>query len=88
MEENNGRIEQNVIPDVEKIIEENNRLKETNASLIDRLNELNNAWMMNRVGFLFEITKNDAFPKEIKERAIKELSEFIYPPMNENKENK
>lgn len=77
MEENNGRNEQTL--DVDAIVNENNQLKEALNNLVNRVNELNNSWVITRANYLFEVIKNDAFPANFKEKAMNELCEFLYP---------
>ena len=82
MEEDNRRGEQTI--DVNKIIEENNKIKEAYAALYKRYNELNNTWMLTRANFLFEIIKNKEFPEDFRNRAIVEFTEFLYPTKDED----
>lgn len=84
MEDNNRGTEQKI--NIEAVLKENNELKEAYNKLITRVQELNNTWMLNRAGMLMEIIKSESFPSEIKEKAIKELSEFLYPTRNETEE--
>lgn len=84
MEDNNRGTEQKI--NIEAVLKENNELKEAYNKLVTRVQDLNNTWMLNRAGMLMEITKNESFPSEIKEKAIKELSEFLYPTRNETEE--
>ena len=84
MEDNNRGTEQKI--NIEAVLKENNELKEAYNKLAARVQELNNTWMLNRAGMLIEITKNDAFPSKVKEKAVNELSEFLYPTRNESEE--
>ena len=81
MEENNRRDEQTV--DVNAVIEENNKIREAYGNLVNRYNDLNNTWMLTRANFLIEVVKNKEFPKDLKDKAIAELTEFLYPTRKE-----
>lgn len=77
MEDDNRRDEQTI--DVEAIVKENENIREAYNNLASRYNELNNAWMINRANMLFEVIKLDAFSKKIKDKAVMEISDFLYP---------
>lgn len=89
MEENNGRTEQTVDKansiSFDELMQEYNKLREAYNNLMEKARELNNTWLMNRAHFLFEITKNEAFSESMRQNAVKELSEFLYPVNNEQK---
>lgn len=95
MEEDNRRDEQAVEKpeiDVNALIEEYNKLRDAYNNLVARVNELSNTWMLTRANYLLEVIKTKEFSKEIKEKAMNEFSEFLYPApkeevVEEKKEN-
>lgn len=83
MEDNNGINEQsttiNENVDYQQIIAENTQLKQVIENLYGRTKQLENTWMLNRAGFLFEILKSDVFSDDIKTKASNELTAFLFP---------
>jgi len=84
MENNNGRPEQEV--DVQKLMEEKARLEQAANNLYARVQQLENTWMLNRANFLFKVIETPRFSEECKDKAIKELEGFLFPPEKKAKE--
>lgn len=82
MEDNNRGTEQKI--DIEAVLNENKEIKEAYNNLAARARELNNTWMITRANMLLEVIKIEAFPDDVKQKAIKELSEFLYPVREES----
>ena len=85
MEDNNRGVEQKI--DIEAVLNENKAIKEAYNNLAERVRELNNTWMITRANILLEVIKIEAFPEEVRQKAVKEFSEFLYPVRGES-ENK
>lgn len=85
MEDNNRGVEQKI--DIEAVLNENKEIKEAYNNLAARARELNNTWMITRANMLLEVIKTEVFPEEVRQKAIKEFSEFLYP-VREEPENK
>ena len=98
MEDNNAITEQ---PNVVNYEEEYNKLVEAYKKLqeaanqqcskkYDRVKKLENTWMLTRADFLFRIFSDDKFDAILRQKAQKELEEFLFPQKEEqinDKEN-
>lgn len=90
MEDNHAISEQpdsavvNYEEEYNKLIPEFKRLEELAHKLYNRVQELENTWMINRANFLFKVVEND-FNQDFKQKAMNELENFLFPKQ-ENKE--
>ena len=84
MEENNGRINE-VNPTMEELQKENTALKQYLQSASERINNLSNGWIAQRINWLFEIVKLEGFSTELKVRAIEDIENYLYPKDEESK---
>lgn len=81
MEDDNRGVEQKI--DIEAVLNENKEIKEAYNNLAVRARELNNTWMITRANMLLEVVKTEVFPEDVRQKAVKELSEFLYPVIEE-----
>lgn len=94
MEDNNAITEQ---PNVVNYEEEYNKLanaytelEKTAKQLYSRVKQLENTWMLTRAEFMFRIIDNNKFDVDTRQKAQKELEEFLFPQKEEqinDKEN-
>jgi hypothetical protein len=94
MEDNNAITEQ---PNVVNYEEEYNKLanaytelEKTAKQLYSRVKQLENTWMLTRAEFMFRIVDNNKFDVDTRQKAQKELEEFLFPQKEEqinDKEN-
>lgn len=94
MEDNNAITEQ---PNVVNYEEEYNKLanaytelEKTAKQLYGRVKQLENTWMLTRAEFMFRIVDNNKFDVDTRQKAQKELKEFLFPQKEEqinDKEN-
>ena len=98
MEDNNAITEQpNVVnyeEEYNKLVEAYKKLQEAAnqqcSQLYDRVKKLENTWMLTRADFLFRIFSDDKFDAILRQKAQKELEEFLFPQKEEqinDKEN-
>ena len=76
--------------EVMKVNYENNMLKSKLKEAYAALEELSNQRGIKRLEFLFKIIENNGgrFTEEIIKKAVDEISEVMYPPVEDNKDNK
>ena len=76
--------------EVMKVNYENNMLKNKLKEAYAALEELSNQRGIKRLEFLFKISENNGgrFTEEIIEKAVDEISEVMYPSVEDNKDNK
>lgn len=76
--------------EVMKVNYENNMLKSKLKEAYAALEELSNQRGIKRLEFLFKIIENigGRFTEEIITKAVDEISEIMYPPVEDNKDNK
>ena len=76
--------------EVMKVNYENNMLKSKLKEAYTALEELSNQRGIKRLEFLFKIIENNGgrFTEEIIEKAVDEISEAMYPLVEDNKDNK
>ena len=94
MEDNNAITEQ---PNVVNYEEEYNKLanaytelEKTAKQLYSRVKQLENTWMLTRAEFMFRIVDNNKFDVDTRQKAQKELEEFLFHQKEEqinDKEN-
>lgn len=92
MEDNNAINQQHDVVNLEEKCQqleaENGKLKQIADNLYGRVRQLENTWMLQRAGFLFEVLKLDAFNGDTKIKAEEELTKFLFPePVQENDNN-
>ena len=93
MEDNHAINEQpnsavNYEEEYNKLVAEYGKLKNITDQLYGRVMKLENTWMLQRAGFLFEILKSDAFNSDVKIKAEEEIVNFLFPKQEEQTENK
>ena len=76
--------------EVMKVNYENNMLKNKLKEAYVAIEELSNQRGIKRLEFLFKIIENNGgrFTEEIITKAVDEISEVMYPPVEDNKDNK
>lgn len=92
MEDNNAINQQHDVVNFEEKCQqleaENGKLRQIVDNLYGRVKQLENTWMLQRAGFLFEVLKMDAFKGDVKIKAEEELTKFLFPePEQENANN-
>jgi len=83
MEDNNAITEQ---PNAVNYEELYNKLVEAYKQLYNRCKQLENTWMLTRSEFLFKVVDNNKFDVNIRQKAQKELEDFLFPEQNNSKE--
>ena len=83
MEDNNAITEQ---PNAVNYEELYNKLVEAYKQLYNRYRQLENTWMLTRSEFLFKVVDNNKFDVNIRQKAQKELEDFLFPEQNNSKE--
>ena len=63
-----------------------NRCIEAYKQLYNRYKQLENTWMLTRSEFLFKVVDNNKFDVNIRQKAQKELEDFLFPEQNDSKE--
>ena len=76
--------------EVMKVNYENNMLKNKLREAYAALEELSNQRGIKRLEFLFKIIENNGgrFTEEIIKKAVDEISEVMYPPVEDTKDSK
>ena len=94
MEDNNAITEQpNVVnyeEEYSKLANAYTELEKTAKQLYSRVKQLENTWMLTRAEFMFRIVDNNKFDVDTRQKAQKELEEFLFPQKEEqinDKEN-
>jgi len=96
MEDNNAIIKQpdavNYEEEYNKLAEAYNKLQEAAnqqcSQLYDRIKKLENTWMLTRADFLFRIFSDNKFDADFRQKAQKELEEFLFPRKEEQVNDK
>lgn len=93
MEDNNAISEQPIAVNYEeeynKLAAEYNKLKKIVEQIYNRAKQLENTWMLTRAEFLFKIVDNNKFDVDTRQKAQKELENFLFPEKEEvNNEEK
>jgi hypothetical protein len=61
--------------------QENGKLRQENAKLLDQCRQLQGQLSLVRLNFLFEVAKNpDKFPETLVNNALEEVGVALYPP--------
>lgn len=92
MEDNHAISEQpnavNYEEEYNKLLDAYTKLEETAKQLYNRTKQLENTWMLQRADFLFKVVENNKFDPDVRQKAQKELENFLFPAQTdiENKE--
>ena len=70
-------------PDVNRIQEENARLKEVLSKVYPEYQKLKQTWMLQRASFLFKVVENNKFNPDVRQKAQEEIEVFLFPPQAE-----
>lgn len=92
MEDNNAIVEQpnavNYEEEYGKLANAYTELEKTAKQLYSRVKQLENTWMLTRADFLFRIVNDNKFDVDFRQKAQKELEEFLFPEKEEQTNDK
>ncbi len=70
-------------PDVNRLQEENAKLKEVLSKVYPEYQKLKQTWMLQRASFLFKVVENNKFNPDVRQKAQEEIEVFLFPPQAE-----
>lgn len=70
-------------PDVNRLQEENAKLKEVLSKVYPEYQKLKQTWMLQRASFLFKVVENNNFNPDVRQKAQEEIEVFLFPPQAE-----
>lgn len=70
-------------PDVNRLQEENAKLKEVLSKVYPEYQKLRQTWMLQRASFLFKVVENNTFSPDVRQKAQEEIEVFLFPPQAE-----
>lgn len=70
-------------PDVNRLQEENAKLKEVLSKVYPEYQKLKQTWMLQRALFLFKVVENNKFNPDVRQKAQEEIEVFLFPPQAE-----